>query len=241
MKIIYASDSMMAHQIMLKLSYLLYSNIIMTHYLNTPLTTANLGNNVPRRHGKFTQKLAKNFNRMVGWRIVGEVANLKKAVLIGAPHTSNFDGVYTLPLLIELDIDIKILGKKELFTIPILSHFLKWAGVIAIDRQKKGSTLKASVDKFHTSERLFLALAPEGTRSYTDTWKTGFYYLALEAGVPIIPVALDYKTREIRFMTAFYPTGDIEADLPKLYAYYQGVQGKNHKNMSKPLQDLFHT
>lgn len=213
----------------------------MTHYINTPLNTQKLGNNVPRRHGKFAQKLAKTFNRMVGWRIVGEVANLKKAVLIGAPHTSNFDGVYTLPLLLELDIDIKILGKKELFTIPILSHFLKWAGVIAIDRQKKGSTLKASVDKFHASERLFLALAPEGTRGYADVWKTGFYYLALEAGVPIIPVALDYKTHEMRFMTAFYPTGDIEADLPKLYAYYQGVQGKNMQNISKPLQDLLHT
>lgn len=213
----------------------------MTHYIDTPLTTDQLGQNVPRRHGKIAQKLAKTFNRAVGWKIVGNVANIKKAVLIGAPHTSNFDGVYTLPLLIELDIDIKILGKKELFTLPVLSHFLTWAGVMAIDRQKKGSTLQAMIDKFHQSDELFLALAPEGTRGYTDAWKTGFYYLAVGAGVPIIPVALNYRRREICFMEAFYPTGDIEADLPKLYAYYQGVQGKNIGSMSKPLQELSST
>lgn len=216
----------------------IFANFTMTHYISTPLATANLGDNVPRRHGKIAQKLAQTFNRTVGWKIVGEVANIKKAVLIGAPHTSNFDGVYTLPLLIELDIDIKILGKKELFILPILSHFLRWAGVVAIDRQKKGSTLQATIDKFNNSEQLFLALAPEGTRGYTDNWKTGFYYLAMEAGVPIIPVALDYRTKEIRFMPAFYPTGDIEADLPKLYAYYEHVEGKNLQNMSKPLQEL---
>lgn len=207
-------------------------------HARTPLTTAQLGDNVPRRNGSITPKLANIFNRMAGWKTVGDIADIKKAVLIGVPHTSNFDGVYTLPLLIELDIDIKILGKKELFVLPVLSHFLKWAGVMAIDRQKKGSTLQAMIDKFHSSDELFLALAPEGTRGYTEQWKTGFYYLAVGAGVPIIPVALDYGNRELRFMQAFYPTGDIDADLPKLYAYYQGVVPKHPKNLSKPLQSL---
>lgn len=98
--------------------------------------------------------------------------------------------------------------------------------------------LDAAIARFKTGKPLFLGLAPEGTRKFTDTWKTGFYYLAMGAGVPIIPVAMDYKTRQIRFMTPFYPTGDIDADLPKIYAYYQGVIPKHPDNLSLPLQQL---
>lgn len=97
----------------------------------------------------------------------------------------------------------------------------------------------ASINKFNQADSLFLGLAPEGTRDYTHAWKTGFYHLAVGADVPILPVALDYKTKEVRFMPLFYPTGDIESDLPKIYEYYQGVEGKHFNKMSKPLQDLY--
>lgn len=202
------------------------------------LTKDTLGNQIPRRHGKLTQKLAQAFYRACGWTTVGTIPNISQAVLIAVPHTSNIDGVYAIPMVLGLDIDIRIMGKKELFAVPILSSFLKWAGVVPIDRGKKGSVLQANIDRFKTGEPLFLALAPEGTRTHTDTWKTGFYYLAVGAGVPIIPVAMDYKTRQIRFMSPFYPTGDIEADLPKIYAYYQGVVPKHPQNLSTPLQKL---
>ena len=130
------------------------------------------------------------------------------------------------------------MGKKELFAVPLLSQFLRWAGVIPIDRDKKGSVLQANIDRFNTGKPLFLALAPEGTRGYTQSWKTGFYYLAWQAGVPIIPVAMDYATKEIRFMTPFYPTGDIDVDLPKIYQYFAGVVPKHPQFLSKPLQEL---
>lgn len=207
-------------------------------YQKTPLNQSTLGNDIPRRGGRIAPYLAQAFLKCTGWKIIGDIPNIKKAVLLAVPHTSNFDGVYAIPTLLALDVDIKLMGKKELFSMPVLSHFLKWGGVIPIDRAKKGSTLQATIDKFADNDKLFLALAPEGTRSYTDAWKTGFYYIAMGAGVPIIPVAMDYKSREVRFMSPFYPTGDIEADLPKIYAYYKGVQGKNPKGMSKPLQDL---
>lgn len=174
----------------------------------------------------------------MGWQIVGDIPNIPQAVLIGVPHTSNIDGLYALPMLFALNININILGKKQLFNIPVLAQFLRYAGVIPIDRDKKGSVLQANIDRFKTGKPLFLALAPEGTRGYTDEWKTGFYYLALGAGVPIIPVAMDYKTCQIRFMKPFYPTGNLDDDLPKLYAYYQGVVPKHPKNLSKPLQLL---
>lgn len=197
-----------------------------------------LGTNVPRRHGRLAPRLAKKFLDKTGWKIVGEIPNISQAVLLAVPHTSNMDGVYAIPTLLALDVDIKLLGKKELFKLPILSHFLDWAGIIPIDRDKKGSVLQGNINRFKTGKPLFLGLAPEGTRSYTNEWRTGFYYLAVGAGVPILPVAMDYKSKEVRFMPLFYPTGDIEADLPKIYAYYQGVEGRHIQNMSKPLQDL---
>ena len=112
--------------------------------------------------------------------------------------------------------------------------------MIPIDRGKKGSVLDASVALFKTGKPLWLALAPEGTRKYTDAWKTGFYYIAWRAGVPIIPIAMDYGSKQIRFMTPFYPTGDIDADLPKIYDYYRDVKAKIPQNLSKPLQAINH-
>lgn len=206
-------------------------------YQNTILTADQLGKQVPRRHGRFAKRLASWVYRACGWKTVGSIPDISQAVLIGVPHTSNFDGVYAIPMVLALDLDVKILAKKQLFAVPILAQFLRWAGVMPIDRDKKGSVLQANIDRFKTGKPLFLALAPEGTRGYTDSWRTGFYYLAVGAGVPIIPVAMDYRTKEIRFMQPFYPTGDIETDLPKIYAYFKGVQGKNPSRMSKPIAE----
>ena len=202
------------------------------------LTSKDLGAHVPRRHGNIGARLASVFNRLTGWRTVGTVPDIRQAVIIGAPHTSNFDGVFTLPLLIALDINISILGKKELFAVPILSQFLSWAGVIPIDRGKKGSVLQSSLDKFATGKPLFLGLSPEGTRGYSDKWRTGFYYLATGANVPILPISLDYGKKELRFLPLFYPTGDLEADLPKIVALFTGVTPKHFERLSQPLQDL---
>ena len=132
------------------------------------------------------------------------------------------------------------MGKHTLFKVPVFAQLLKWIGVVPIDRGNKGSVLQASIDKFKTGKPLFLGLAPEGTRQYTKDWKTGFYYLALGAGVPILPVAMDYKTKEIRFMSPVYPTGDIDVDLPKIYAQYRGVVPRYPERLSQPLQDINH-
>lgn len=202
------------------------------------INTATIGDNVPRRGNPAIAKAAQKFMKTLGWDIVGDIPNVKKCVLLAVPHTSNFDGLYAIPTLLALDVDIKLMGKKELFQVPVLGKFLKWAGVIAIDRQKKGSTLQASIDRFNSEDKLWLGIAPEGTRDYTEQWKTGFYHLAVGAGVPILPIAMDYKTQQVRFLPLFYPMGDIDADLPKIYDYYRGVEGKHFKKMSQPLQDL---
>ena len=213
----------------------------MTHSIGNDLpklSKSQLGKLVPKRGGKLTPWIAQKFLAFSGWHIVGSVPNISQAVLLAVPHTSNVDGGYAIPTLVALDLDIKIMGKKSLFKVPVLGKFLSWSGVIPIDRSKKGSVLQASIDKFKTGEPLFLGLAPEGTRDHTDKWKTGFYYLALEAGVPILPVAMDYKTKQVRFLSPVYPTGDIDSDLQQIYQQYRGVVPRHPERLSQPLQDV---
>ena len=202
------------------------------------LTKKDLGNLVPKRHGSIVPPLSSWLMKMVGWRTVGEIPNISQAVVLALPHTSNIDGIYALPSLFALDIKISIMGKHTLFKIPVLKQLLTWTGIIPINRSVKGSVLQASIDKFKTGEPLFLGLSPEGTRDYTESWKTGFYYLAVGANVPILPVALDYNAKEVRFLSPVYPTGDIEADLPKIYEQYRGVIPRHPERLSKPLQDV---
>lgn len=238
---------------MLLCSYLLLHGAVMTSKLfNRSKSTASnptrskvfptlskkhLGNLVPRRGNKAAPIIASALLKAAGWRTVGEIPNIPQAVVLALPHTSNVDGIYAIPSLFALDLKISIMGKHTLFKVPLFAQLLNWIGVIPIDRGNKGSVLQASIDKFKTGKPLFLGLAPEGTRQYTESWKSGFYYLAVGAGVPILPVAMDYKTKEIRFMSLVYPSGDIDADLPKIYAQYQGVIPRHPERLSQPLQD----
>lgn len=203
-----------------------------------PLDPSQFGENVPRRNDPKIARLANKYLEMSGWQIVGEVPNVKKLVMLAVPHTSNEDGWNAVMGILSVGIDFKLMGKKELFRIPVIGQFLKWGGMVSIDRQKKGSTLQATIDRFNTEAQFWLGLAPEGTRSYTEKWKTGFYHIAVGAGVPILPIAMDYKTKQMRFMPLFYPTGDYDADLPKILENYRGVEGKHFEKMSQPLQDL---
>ncbi len=202
------------------------------------LSRFDLGSEVPRRAGVMTPILASGFLKVLGWEIVGSIPNVPKAVYLALPHTSNFDALYTIPTLLALDLDIKIMGKQGLFKNPILRSFLKWAGIIPINRGKKGSVLQASIERFKTSNKLHLGLSPEGTRDYTKEWKTGFYYIAQGANVPIVPVAMDYNTKQVRFMRPVKTTDDIEADFLKIIEQYKGVVPKHPKRLSQPLQDI---
>ncbi len=202
------------------------------------LTKNDLGNLIPKRGGKIAPTVSAWLMKTAGWRTVGQIPNIPQAVVLALPHTSNVDGVYALPCLFALDIKISIMGKHTLFKVPVLAQLLGWMGIIPINREHKGSVLQASIDKFKTGEPLFLGLSPEGTRDYTASWKTGFYYLAVGANVPILPVALDYNAKEVRFLSPVYPTGDIDHDLPKIYEQYRGVVPKYPERLSQPLQDV---
>ncbi|WP_296404075.1 lysophospholipid acyltransferase family protein [Psychrobacter sp.] len=197
-----------------------------------------LGEMVPKRGGALASRIGQLLIKAMGWKLVGSIPNVPKAVMLAMPHTSNFDGLYSIPAILALDLDVKLLGKDSLFKYPILSDFFKWAGVIPINRSKKGTVLQASIDQMKRSQSLFLGLAPEGTRGYSEQLKTGFYYIAKESGVPIIPVAMDYKTKEIRFLEPIYTTGDIDADMQKILIQYKEVVPKHPEKMAKALQDI---
>lgn len=174
------------------------------------------------------------FTTIFGWKVVGDIDdNLKKCVIIAVPHTSWWDfflGIFSRGILKK---EINYVAKKELFMFPF-GYFFKWTGGTPLNRQKKENKVESIVRIFNENEVFRLAIAPEGTRKKVTEWKTGFYYIALQANVPIIPVAFDYGKKEVVYHKPFYPTGNIESDLKILQSYYKGVIGKVKENSFDP-------
>ena len=166
------------------------------------------------------------FHKLLGWKISGTIpSEIKKAVVIVVPHTSWHDfyvGALTRRII---GVEINYVAKKELFKWPFGWYF-RWMGGAPLDRTSAQNKVEAIVEIFNDKDEFRLALAPEGTRKKVDSWKTGFYYIAVAANVPIIAVAFDYKTKTVTINPPFYPTGDIETDMPRLKAFYRGVVGK---------------
>lgn len=166
------------------------------------------------------------FEKILGWKIVGKMnPDIKKAVLIVAPHTSWHDfyiGVLGRKIIKQ---EMHFVGKKELFD-SVLGWYFKWMGGAPIDRSKSKNTVDQIVDIFNSRKEFRLAIAPEGTRKKVINWKTGFYYIAEKANVPIVPIAFNYKLKQIQIEGLFYVTGDIEKDLLAIQANYKDVVGK---------------
>lgn len=151
---------------------------------------------------------------------------LKKAVVIAAPHTSNWDFVYALACYKILNLPVKYVAKKELFRFPF-SIMFKATGGIPVDRSKSVNFVDAIIQKINQSEQLYLMMAAEGTRKPVDKWKSGFYHAALGAGVPIILGYLDYKHKVAGFGEVIYPTGNKEKDMERIRRFYADKTGKN--------------
>lgn len=166
------------------------------------------------------------FQKLLGWKIKGAFDNeIKKAVIIVAPHTSWHDfyiGVFVRKIV---NTNINFVAKKELFRWPFGGYF-KWMGGTPLDRSSKQNKVEAIVNIFESKDEFRLALAPEGTRKKVDSWRTGYYYIAQNASVPIICVSFDYKTKTVSIGLPFYTTGDIEKDTKVLKSFFKGVVGK---------------
>lgn len=166
------------------------------------------------------------FFKLMGWHIEGNFdSDVKKAVVIVVPHTSWHDfyiGAFTRKIL---GVEINYIAKAELFKWP-LGAYLRWMGGVPLDRTPGQKKVDAIADIFQDKDEFRLALAPEGTRQKVLEWKTGYYYIALVAKVPIIRVAFDYANKTVRIAQPFFPTGDIEKDTPVLRSFFEGVIGK---------------
>ena len=167
--------------------------------------------------------------RLKGWKVKGTIPpGITKCVVIAAPHTSNWDFVYSLATFQILNLPVHYLAKKELFKFP-LKELLKATGGIPVIRSKSMNLVETIVEKFNQSEHLYLMIPAEGTRKRVEKWKSGFYYAALGAKIPILLGFLDYKNKESGFGEVLYPSGDIQKDLAIIKNFYKTKTGKNHE------------
>lgn len=168
------------------------------------------------------------FLKWRGWTVQGHLPpEAHKSVLIAAPHTSNWDLPYTLMVSFALDLQIQWMGKSTIFRWPF-GAVMRWLGGIAVDRSQSTNLVAASARSLREATGpVQLIVPPEGTRSKTRYWKTGFYYIALEAQVPIVMAFMDYSRKSSGLGPIFQPTGDVEADMARIKAFYAPFKGKN--------------
>ena len=173
---------------------------------------------------KFIAKLI--LLHIMGWKIINTFPNLKKYVIIAAPHTSWQD--FPIAILAKFAIGLKAnyVGKASLFK-PPFGFLFRWLGGAPIDRSKSTNKVQAIVHIFNTKERFILAMSPEGTRQKVEKWKTGFYYIAKGANVPIVMITLDFQHKQIKSSKPYYLTNTIAEDFKQFHTYFEGVVGKH--------------
>lgn len=166
------------------------------------------------------------FTKILGWKLVGNIPeDTRKAVIIGAPHTSWHDFYIAVLFRSYVNRKIKFIGKKSLFK-PPFGFIFKWFGGIPIDRTKSSNLVDAIVDVFNSKDDFLLALSPEGTRRKVEKWKTGFYYIAKNASIPIIMLTFDFGRKQVALSKPYFTTDSMEDDFLHFYKFYEGVVGK---------------
>ena len=161
-----------------------------------------------------------------GWRVAGEFPDVAKLVVIAAPHSTNWDVVWGLLVKIGLRLDVNFIGKREAFFWP-LGPLLRHFGGFAIDRSHAQDVVAAMRAEFERRAGFWLAIAPEGTRKKVHKWKSGFWRIAREAGVPILPVYFHYPEKTLGLGPLIEPTGDLASDMARIREFYRPWQGKN--------------
>lgn len=159
-----------------------------------------------------------------GWWLVGDWPPDRKAVLVCAPHTSNWDGLWMLAAAAYYRVRLRWMGKASLTRGPF-GWLMTALGCVPVDRSAPQDLVRQMCEAFDASETMLLAIPPEGTRDRRPTWKSGFYHIARGAGVPIFLTVLDYGTRTIKVSGVFHPTGDYDADIVAIRAHYRDAQG----------------
>ncbi len=170
--------------------------------------------------------------KMFGWELEKNLPPGKKFVIIAAPHTSNWDFLFFILYVWSVGRKIRWGGKDTLFK-PPFGFILKWLGGIPIDRSKKNNFVTRMVEEMNKNEEFVLTITPEGTRSAAKRWRTGFYYIAVGANVPIALGYIDYKNKLLGVGKYFYPSGNIEEDMVLIKDFYKGITGIRADNQGE--------
>ena len=183
--------------------------------------------NMPQvKPNRFTRWLGRTALRLGGWRIVGPIPDLSKAVLIVAPHSSNWDGFWGMAAKLALGLEVRVLGKTQLFWWP-LKTLKKRKGTIQVDRSSPQGTIEQAIAIIRDFDRIWFTLTPEGTRKRVDKWKTGFWKIARNANVPIVMGYFDYPSRIIGIDQVFHTSDNQQQDMVQIREFYRPWRGKN--------------
>lgn len=200
----------------------------MSEHLNTDVVPG-LPPSAPRMpRNRFMEWLGRSALRAGGWRVVGQFPDVPKAVVIAAPHSSNWDGIWGFAVKLALGVKLSILGKHSLMAIPLLGRLLRWQGVIPVNRTSAQGIVGQAVDAINGAGRMWYAIAPEGTRRRVERWKPGFWRIAHGAGVPVVPAYFDYASKTIGIGEPFFLSDDMGADIARIQRWYAPYRGRNH-------------
>ncbi|MDR6937898.1 1-acyl-sn-glycerol-3-phosphate acyltransferase [Luteibacter sp. 3190] len=185
-----------------------------------------LGPEIPSLHDSWWKRFSRWAIRRSGWRLVGELPNLPKVVVIGAPHSSYWDGVWGLLMKSAMGLDLGVMIKREVLNGPF-GPIVRRLGMVPIDREAATDVVAQMVDRFATHDRMWLGIAPEGTRKPVKQWKSGFLRIARAAGVPILPIFIDYPSKTFTVGPLIHATDTPDADMSRIRAMFVGYTGKH--------------
>ena len=183
------------------------------------------------RHFFVRRSLARLLLRASGWRTAGSVP--RREILVGAPHTSNWDWVLTMLLAWDNDVQIRLLVKDSFFKGP-LAPIMRASGAVELDRENPGATIRSLLEDAETDETFLLGIAAEGTRSKGDYWKSGFYRISQQTGLPITLAFLDAPSRTVGWGPTFSPTGDVVADMDRIREFFSDKTGFRPEFTTEP-------
>lgn len=187
-----------------------------------------LGSTIPRRGNALTAFIARTLMKVLGWRMTGELPDLPKMVIAAGPHTSNWDFLVGVGAMYSAGFKVSFLGKDSLFR-PPLGWIMRWFGGRPVDRTTSHGLVGEYIRQVRESDKFILALAPEGTRKPTGSWKTGFWHVAKGAGLPIVLGYFDYGTKTVGFGPILWP-GEVERDMKTIQEFYASKTARRPEN-----------
>ena len=191
-----------------------------------------VGPRVPRTAHPVLRRVAAWLMSLFGWRLDVHFPDTPKFVILGAPHTSNWDGVLAVLAVLALEVRIGLFVKHTAFNSPVIGPILRGIGSVPIDRSAPGGIVAQTVAAFREREHMVIAIAPEGTRRRVEKWKRGFYLIAQEANVPIVCAYVDYGRRIVGTGPVLRASGDYARDLEAIQAFYRTIAAKRPENFA---------